>query len=83
MHFLPSHLEYFPEYLDICEEQGEWFHHDICEMEKRCQDKWNTNMIRNFYWSLKRDQTPTIHKQCHKMMVSSNSSLELVLSQVI
>jgi len=35
VHFLHSHLDYFPENLgDVSEEQGERFHQDIKEMEK-------------------------------------------------
>lgn len=36
VHFLHSQLDYFPENLgDVSEEQGERFHQDIKEMEKR------------------------------------------------
>ena len=38
VHFLPSHLDYFPENLGaFSEEQGERFHKDINVMEKRYQ----------------------------------------------
>lgn len=38
LHFLHSHLQYFPENLgDYSEEQGERFHQDLKEMEKRYQ----------------------------------------------
>ena len=40
MHFLHSHLDYFPENLGaLSEEQGERFHQDICEMERRYQGR--------------------------------------------
>ena len=36
LHFLDSHIYYFPENLgDYSEEQGERFHQDIYNMEKR------------------------------------------------
>ena len=36
MHFLRSHLDYFPEnWGEFSEEQGEHFHQDISDMEKR------------------------------------------------
>ena len=39
MHFLRSHLDYFPHnWGDFSEEQGERFHQDISDMEKRYQD---------------------------------------------
>jgi len=35
VHFLNSHLDYFPENLgDVSDEQGERFHQDIAQMEK-------------------------------------------------
>ena len=40
MHFLPSHLDYFPQNCgDLSEEQGERFHQDIRVMEERYQDR--------------------------------------------
>jgi hypothetical protein len=36
IHFLKSHLDFFPENLGaVCEEQGECFHQDIKDMERR------------------------------------------------
>ena len=46
IHFLNSHLDFFPENLgDVSEEQGESFHQDIKVKEKRDQGQWNINMI--------------------------------------
>jgi len=40
LHFLHSHLDYFPQNLgDYSEEQGERFHQDIREMERRYQGR--------------------------------------------
>ena len=40
MHFLNSHLDYFPENCgDYSEEQGECFHRDIRIMEKQYQSR--------------------------------------------
>ena len=56
MHFLHSHLDYFPSNLgDFSEEQGERFHQNISEMENRYQGKWDVNMMADFCWMLKRD----------------------------
>lgn len=56
MHFLHSHLDYFPLNLgDVSEEQGERFHQDISVMEIRYQGRWNVNMMADFCWTLKRD----------------------------
>ncbi|GBM11031.1 hypothetical protein AVEN_1357-1 [Araneus ventricosus] len=49
VHFLDSHLGYFPENLGaVSEEQGERFHQDIKEMERRYQGKWNVSMISDY-----------------------------------
>lgn len=56
LHFLESHLDYFPENLgDYSEEQGERFHQDIKLMEKRYQGRWDVNMLADYCWNLKRD----------------------------
>ena len=46
LHFLNSHIDYFAKNLaDYSEEQGERFHRDIKEMERRYQGRWNVNML--------------------------------------
>ncbi|GBM32553.1 hypothetical protein AVEN_187143-1 [Araneus ventricosus] len=56
VHFLDSHLDYFPENLGaVSEEQGEIFHQDIKEMERRYQEKWNVSMIADYCWMLQKD----------------------------
>ncbi|GFW68345.1 uncharacterized protein TNCV_2263341 [Trichonephila clavipes] len=55
VHFLHSHLDYFSENLGaVSEEQGERFHQDIKEMERRYQGRWNVNMMADYCWMLKR-----------------------------
>jgi len=59
LHFLDSHLNYFPENLgDYSEEQGERFHQDLKEIEKRYQGRWNINMMADYCWLLKREIEP-------------------------
>lgn len=56
MHFLSSHLDYFPKNCGAySEEQGERFHQDISSMEQRYQGQWNISMLADFCWCLKRD----------------------------
>jgi hypothetical protein len=51
LHFLDSHMDYFPENLGAySEEQGERFHQDICRMEKRYQGRWNISMMADYCW---------------------------------
>ncbi|GBN50607.1 hypothetical protein AVEN_77669-1 [Araneus ventricosus] len=64
VHFLDSHLDYFPENLGaVSEEQGERFHQDMKEMERRYQGKWNVNMIADYCWMLQRDNPCKVHKR--------------------
>ena len=56
LHFLHNHLDSFPEnYGDYSEEQGEHFHQDVKVMEKRYQGRWDTSMLSDYCWMLKRD----------------------------
>lgn len=53
VHFLHSHLDFFPENLgDVSEEHGERFHQDIATMERRYQGRWDTAMMGDYVWSL-------------------------------
>ena len=62
VHFLHSHLDYFPENLGaFSEEQGERFHQDIKVIEKRYQGKWNISMIADYCWSLMRKNSEFEH----------------------
>ena len=64
LHFLKSHLSCFPENLGaVSEEQGERFHQDIKEMERRYQGQWNVNMIVDYYWMLHREEPQALHKR--------------------
>lgn len=63
LHFLDSHIEYFPENLGhFSEEQGERFHQDLKNVEKRYQGIWDEHMLADYCWGLKRD-TETSHKR--------------------
>lgn len=56
IHFLHSHLDFFPENLGaVSDEQGERFHQDIQLMEKRYQGFWNDSMLADYCWMLYRD----------------------------
>ncbi|GFU98556.1 uncharacterized protein TNCV_3653871 [Trichonephila clavipes] len=58
VHFLHSHLDYFSENLGaVSEEQGERFHQDIKEMERRYQGRWKVNMMADYCWMLKRENS--------------------------
>ncbi|GFW26832.1 uncharacterized protein TNCV_1376751 [Trichonephila clavipes] len=56
--FLHSHLDYFPEnFWVVSEEQGECFHQDIKEMERRYQGRWNVNTMADYCWMSKRENS--------------------------
>jgi len=51
-----SHLNFFPENLsEFSNEHSERFHQDIMAMEKQYQGKWNSSILADHCWTLKRD----------------------------
>jgi hypothetical protein len=53
IYFLNSHLDCFPENVGaVSEEPGERFHQDIKETERRCQCRWNVNMMSDYCWTV-------------------------------
>jgi hypothetical protein len=66
MHFLHSHLDFFPENLGaVSDEHGERFHQDISVMERRYQGRFEPNMMGDYCWFLQRE-TATSHKRKRK-----------------
>ena len=64
LHFLHSHIDFFPENLgDFSEEHGERFHQDMKEIEKRYQGRWDRVMMADYCWCLKRDNEKSGHKR--------------------
>ena len=54
----------FPEHLRAYSgEQGERFHQDIKTTEQRYEERWDENMITNYYWTLKKG---TSERNCEK-----------------
>jgi len=63
IHFLESHLDFFPENLgEVSDEHGERFHQDILAMEKQYQGKWTSSMLTD-YWTLKRNVSEANYQQ--------------------
>ena len=49
VHFLYSHLGFFPENLGaVSDKQGQQFHQEISTTEKRCQGKWSPRMLAGY-----------------------------------
>ncbi|GBM99817.1 hypothetical protein AVEN_268899-1, partial [Araneus ventricosus] len=64
IHFLHSHLEFYPENLGpVGDENGERFHQDISNMGSRYGGKWNPKMLADYIWTLKMDIPPAKHSR--------------------
>jgi hypothetical protein len=64
IHLLNLHLDFFPENLGVMsEEQGEHFHQDIKEMERRYYGQWNVNMMGGYCWTLHCKIPETLYKR--------------------
>ena len=64
VNFLNSHLDAFPENLGaVSDEQGERFHQDIKVMEERYQGRWDTHMMADYCWGIKRDVPEMTHSR--------------------
>ena len=69
LHFLHSHLGYFPRNISIySEEQSERFHQDICQMESRYQGRRNISMMADYCWSLKRANPSVEHNKQYRKL---------------
>ena len=63
-HSLKSHLDYFPKNVNfLSEEQGERFRQDVKEIERRCQGRWNINMLADYCWMLKQEVPEITHRK--------------------
>ena len=57
LHFLDSHVDQFPENNgDFSEQQGERFHQNLREFERRFQGRWGINMLADYCWMIKREK---------------------------
>ena len=62
LHFLHSHIDFFPENLGaVSDGQGERFHQDIHTTENRCQGFWNESIMADHCWMLYRDNCPVAY----------------------
>jgi hypothetical protein len=56
IHFLSSHLDFFPENCgSVSDEHGESFHQDIEAMEGRCKGKCSSSVLADYCWTLMSD----------------------------
>ena len=64
MHFLHSHLDFFPANLGaVSDEHGERFHQQISIMENRYQGNFNPNMMGDYCWFLQTKTSSSFKRQ--------------------
>lgn len=74
MHFLYSHLDFFPLNLGAeSDEQGERFHQDMAAIERRYQGFWDEGMMADYCWFLIRED-PTLKKRKTSSLSSFHSA---------
>lgn len=67
LHILDAHLDKFKENMGAySEEQGERFHQDIMEFERRYQGQYNENMMGDYIWGLIRESDSQYKRKCRK-----------------
>jgi hypothetical protein len=61
IHFLSSHLEFFPEScVYVSDEQGKRFHQDSAAMEGRNKRKLSPSILVDYCWTLMRDSSNSV-----------------------
>ena len=67
MHYLFSYMDQFPENLGSMNDKlGKRFYQDLKEMETRNQARWDTIMMADYCWNLKRDLSAAEHSRSSK-----------------
>ena len=81
VHFLHTHLDYFPQSLDnVSKKHEERFHQDI-KIETRYQGRWDVYMMADYCWCLKCDckcSEAARKAKKRKFMPHSNEEKDLV-----
>jgi len=63
MHFLFSHLDFFPLNCGaVSNKHGERFHEDILVVEHRYKEKWSAAMLGDYCWMMKSNAPETKYK---------------------
>ncbi|MGH0179042.1 UNVERIFIED_CONTAM: hypothetical protein FKN15_002173 [Acipenser sinensis] len=67
VHILDAHLDKFKENMRAySEEQGERFHQDILDFERRYQGQYNENMMGDYIWGLIRESDLQYNRKSRK-----------------
>ena len=84
MHFLFSHLDFFPLYCgDVSNEHGERFHQDISVMQHRYKGKWSAAMSGGYCWMMKIDASETkYYRQAKRHVITVSNFLSLFIVHI-
>ena len=63
IHFLDSHLEFFPDNLGAVSDEHEHFHQDISALEKRYHGQSSARMLSDCCWTMKSDVPDAKHRR--------------------
>ena len=63
IHFLESHLDFFPDNLGAVSDEHERFHQDISALEKRYHRQGGARMLSDCCWTMKRDVPDAKHRR--------------------
>ena len=67
VHILDAHLDKFKENMGaFSEEQGERFHQDILDFERRYQGQYNENIMGDYIWGLVRESDLQYNRKSRK-----------------
>ena len=67
VHIIYANLDQFKENLGVySEEQGERFHQDILDFERRYQGQYNDNMMADYIWGLIRESHLQYNRKSRK-----------------
>jgi hypothetical protein len=82
LHFLASHLDYFPPNLGaVFEEQGERFHQDLKDVERRYQGRWDVNMMADYCWSIARDDPSREYSRSSRTTEKGDLGIQTYISK--
>ena len=75
VHFLHSHLDFFPPSCGaVSDKHGERFHQNIAIVEQRFQGRWNETMLVGYCWFVCRDAPELAYKSKAKRSRSRDNT---------
>lgn len=73
VHILDAHLDEFKENMGpYSKEQGERFHQDTLDLERRCQGQYKAHMMGDYIWGLIRESNLQYSRKYRKLLTSKS-----------